>query len=174
MFKRLRKVASIGLQWTGVRLEIRPRLADGGYGRRSEHNPIVKREVALLLIRGSEVPVLLDYATGEVGSIDVKALTKELEPRFEEARERDRTTPAQPSWGEVASSIKGAFDDWRDEPPPETVEGVTAEHWLAARSARKRFPDAPLDGYGLPPGRWEALDAEWTARAAADPAHVDK
>jgi len=60
------------------------------------------------------------------------------------------------------------------------VEGVTAEQWLLGRTAlaqaKGRMPPPVLEramtAYGVPAGRWAAVDAGWMARAEADP-HLD-
>ena len=161
---------------TSISLTLRLRNADGGFGPRCQHTVMVPRDATLLLTPGTEIPVLVDPSTGEIDRIDKKPMVEELRPRFAEARAAEKTRNRR-GLGFVADALKEGASTLRSGEEPsadEAIEGVTADQWLLGRTALRRpMPDAvrdrTLERYGVPPGRWDSIDAAWSARAAADP-----
>jgi hypothetical protein len=160
---------------TSVTLILRRRLADGSFGPRVQHSAVVPRDAAALLMPGTEIPVGLG-PDGAVVDIDRTRMIEELRPRFAESRAKSKASGRR-GLAFVKSALGEATDDLarsEQQLPSAAVEGVTAEQWLLVRTALRRpVPDGVRDRvtqqYGVPAGRWEAIDAEWSGRAAADP-----
>jgi hypothetical protein len=161
---------------TSVEMIIQLRLPDGSFGERSRQTPTLPREAAFLAGRGTDIPVLVDPATRTVTGIDVKQLVREQEPYFAEARqaEKDNRRRAR-DVGFLAGAIKEGIDDLRaPASPDDTIEGVAVHQWQAMRTALSKHPippdkiDALAQRYGVPPGRWQAVDEAWTARMEAE------
>lgn len=159
-----------------VELIIQLRLPDGTFGERSRQTPVLPREAAFLAGRGTDIPVLVDPATRKVKGIDVQQMVRELEPRFAEARQAEKDIRKRSrDVGFIAGAIKeGIADLSAPSPPEDTIEGVAAHQWQAMRTALSKHPvppekiDALAQRYGVPPGRWDAVDAAWTARMQAE------
>jgi len=162
-----------------LRLGVRVREVDGGFGPCVATTIIVPRDAGLVIGVGTEVPVVRDPASGAFDRIDRAALVEELRPQFAEARAEDDAR-RQINLGAVAFAVREGLDDLLRPAPPadpsSAVEGVTADQWLQARRVvdTGRVPPAVLErtlaAYKIPPGRWPEIDAQWSARAAADPA----
>ncbi|MDO8362635.1 MAG: hypothetical protein Q7V88_07045 [Actinomycetota bacterium] len=162
-----------------VQMGVRVRELDGGFGPCVAKRVLLPRDAGLVIGAGLEVPITRDPATGALEGIDRKALVEELRPLFAEARAEEAARRSV-GLGVVATALREGLNDLRQPAtvpePSATVEGVTADQWLQARRvlAAGRIPPAVLDrtlaAYKIPAGRWPQIDAEWSARAAADPA----
>ena len=75
-----------------VKVRVRARLHEGALGDEVEHKIWTSWQVAALLDRGLEIPVMVDRATGAVTEILSDDLRRELEPRFGESGQR------RPGW----------------------------------------------------------------------------
>lgn len=75
-----------------LKIAVRARLSEGELGDEVTVKATTSWQVAALLDRGLEVPVLVDHATGRVTEVLVEDLERELAPRFGEASSR------RPGW----------------------------------------------------------------------------
>lgn len=162
-----------------VRMVLRLRLAEGGFGPRVEKSPILPRDAGLVIGRGLELPVNLG-PDGAIVDIDTGLLTEELRPQFAAAREEEKARRNR-GLGFVVGAVRDGVDDLRTAkpdtpPPPDLPGGTSADLWLQARRALRnpRLREAQrskvIAACGIKPDQWDAVDAGWTARAASDPA----
>ena len=173
---RMEQRTALGM--TTQNWDVELELADGSHATASKE--VIPFYACWLARPGVEVPVVVDPEDPISASVDWPAAANEAADRAgglddspppgsaAEAIEAARSKPPAQAIGTTPAPEPAA------DPDLDPIEGVSLETWAAVEvgTARDRVPPADYDAYaqryGVPAGRWEAVNAGWQGRMMGD------
>lgn len=148
---------------------------------RTNPNELVPFYGRWLIAPGADVPVMIDPGGGDRAQLDWRRLT--VERAVPGGRWQDRPPPGSIAAEVIATRPEPAqtvsFAEPADFTPPPgglaPIEGVTLQQWAAMTAALQtagvppaQYNEFATANFGVPPGRWTAVDQAWLQRQQQD------